>query len=126
MRSRDVNLITVGGFRFGMLERVDSFAWRRLDVRVIGRGGEKKGFKGVGARTPDGRLSVRRGAHRGDKRRVVDEILIEVMTSSRTGGSTDGAGTICADVVAVGSSTGVRGVGPWTGIEREGRSMRRR
>ena len=78
MRSRDVDLITIRGFRFGMLERVDSFAWRGLDVRVIGRGGEKGGFKGIGARTPDGRLSVLRGTHRGDERRVVDEVLIKV------------------------------------------------
>ena len=44
VRSRDVDLITVGGFKFRMLERVDSFAWRGLDVRAIGRGGEKRGF----------------------------------------------------------------------------------
>ena len=78
MRSRDVDLITTRGFRFGMLERVDSLAWKGLDVRVISRGGEKGGFEGIGARTPDGRLSVLGGAHRGDKRRVVDEVLVEV------------------------------------------------
>jgi hypothetical protein len=78
VRSRDVSLITVGGFRFGMLERVDSLAWKGLDVRVIGRGGEKGGFEGIGARTPDSGLSVLGGAHRGDKRRVVDEVLVEV------------------------------------------------
>ena len=78
VRDRDVNLIAVGGFRFGELERVDSLARRRLDVRVIVRRGEKGGFERVGARTPGGRLSIVGSAHRGDKRRVVNEILIEV------------------------------------------------
>ena len=32
----------------------------------------------MGARTPGGRLSIVGSAHRGDKRRVVNEILIEV------------------------------------------------
>jgi hypothetical protein len=45
VRSRDVDLITIRGFRFGMLERVDSLAWKGLDVRIIVRGGG--GRKGV-------------------------------------------------------------------------------
>ena len=32
----------------------------------------------MGARASSSRLSIMGGAHRGDKRRVVDEILIEV------------------------------------------------
>ena len=78
VRSRDVDLITVGGFRFRMLERVDPFAWRGLDVRVVGRRRENKGFQGIGAKGPDSRLSVLRGTHRGGERRVVNKILIEV------------------------------------------------
>ena len=111
MRSRDVDLITIRGFRFGMLERVDSLAWRGLDVRVIGRGGEKGGFKGIGARTPGGRLSIGGGAHRGDKRRVVDEILVEVNILIEDGRS-DGWGEAnlprCGDGRLINGSKGSR------------------
>ena len=78
MRSRGVDFIAVGDFRFRVFERVDPCALRRLDVRVVGRGRKNGGFQGTGANAPDSGLSVPRGTHRGGERRVVDEILIEV------------------------------------------------
>ena len=78
VRGRDVNLVAVGGFGLGKLEGVDSLARRRRDVRIIVRRGKKRGFEGVGARASSSRLSIMGGAHRGDERRVVEKVLIEV------------------------------------------------
>ena len=74
VRDRDVNLIAVGGFGLGKLEGVDSLARGGRNVRVLVRGRKKRGFEGVGARASSSRLSIMGGAHRGDKRRVVEKV----------------------------------------------------
>jgi hypothetical protein len=64
--------------RFGVSEGVDSRAREGVNVRVILRGRNDGGFRKAGANAPGGRLAITGGTDRSSKRRVINELLIEV------------------------------------------------